>query len=392
MPTNLRYRLAESTIDQEDLNELSDWIRTNPWLTQGPLVREFEAEWARWMNVSHAVFVNSGSSANLLMYYALKVSGRLKNLKVVVPAVSWVTSVAPAIQLGFEPLMCEADSETYGLDPQHLETLCKEHNPAAVLLVHVLGVPCKMDEIMELKEKYGFVLLEDSCAAMGSRYNDQLVGTWGEMASFSLYFGHHSSTIEGGMVVTNDKDLRDTLVMLRSHGWTKDLDPQQQVDYAESYDIPVFNRQFTFYLPGFNVRATDLQARIGISQMRKIDRVFRRRIENHAVYQRRVADCPHFSCQQNARAAICSISFMGVARDGRHREKLASVLAQEGVETRPVGGGNMSRQPFWQRLYGHQTFPVADRLHDAAFQLPNHPDLRVEDIHRICDIALSVEP
>ncbi|MBX3166250.1 MAG: DegT/DnrJ/EryC1/StrS family aminotransferase [Candidatus Eremiobacteraeota bacterium] len=388
--TPIRYRLAETTIDQTDLEDLCAWLKTNPWLTQGPLVKEFEHGWANWIGLPHACFVNSGSSANLLMYYALIVGERLANQKVVVPAVSWVTSVAPAIQLGLEPLMCEADPDTFGLDPNHLERLCQEHKPAMVLLVHVLGVPCKMDEILALQEKYRFILIEDTCAAMGSRYQGKLVGTFGTMASFSLYFGHHASTMEGGMVVTQDDDLRDLLFMLRSHGWTKDLSPEKQYSYAEDFDIPVFNRAFTFYLPGFNCRATDLQARLGLGQLKKIEHAFQRRRENHRKYQELIGNSEHFQCQHNPKAEICSISFMALAKDSEHRTRVGAALKEAGIETRPVGGGNMSRQPFWRKRYGVQTFPMADRLHDAAFQLPNHPDLSLHDIETICSVVLGV--
>src|SRR5262245_62242854 len=193
-----KYLLAEQTISPAELNELAAWLQTNPWLTQGPLVREFESSWARWLGTRHAVFVNSGSPANLLMYAALLADTRLRNRKVVVPAVSWATTVAPAIQLGFEPIMCEADPETFALDAAYLERLCVEHDPAAVILVHVLGVPADMDALMRLKARYGFLLMEDCCAATGSRFDGRVVGTFGELSSFSFYFGHHLSTIEGG--------------------------------------------------------------------------------------------------------------------------------------------------------------------------------------------------
>lgn len=390
--SQIRYRLAETTIGPSDLDDLCQWLKTNPWLTQGPLVKEFEQRWSEWIGLPYSCFCNSGSSANMLMYYALMVGERLKNKKVVVPAVSWVTSVAPAIQLGLEPVMCEADPDTFGLDPVQLEKICQEHEPAMVLLVHVLGVPCKMKEILDLQQRYGFHLVEDSCAAMGSRYQGKLVGTFGCMGSFSLYFGHHASTMEGGMVVTSDPELRDILFMLRSHGWTKDLDPEKQVAYADDYDIPVFNRAFTFYHPGFNFRATDLQARLGLGQLQKIEHAFQRRRENHRHYQRRLGQSPHFRVQHNEQAEICSISFMALAQDSEHRTKVGEVLRQEGIETRPVGGGNMSRQPFWCRRYGIQVFPVADSLHDAAFQLPNHPDLSLDDIEHICQVVLAVHP
>src|ERR687888_157397 len=139
--TPKRYLLAERTIDEDDLADLIGWLQTNPWLTQGPLVKQFEAEWSRWLGRRYSLFVNSGSSANLLMYYATLLAGRVSNRGVIGPAVSWATTVAPAVQLGFEPIMCEADWKTFGLNLEHLEQLCAEHEPGAVIVVHTLGVP-----------------------------------------------------------------------------------------------------------------------------------------------------------------------------------------------------------------------------------------------------------
>src|SRR5579884_721167 len=221
----IRYHLAEDTIDRQDIDRLIGWLKTYPRLTKDKVTVEFEQRWSEWLGRPYSVNCNSGSSANLLMYYALLLSGRLKNKKVIVPSVGWVTTIAPAIQFGFEPIMCEADPDTFGLDLNHLEELLKTHRPATVVLVQVLGVPHKMQEMQALKEKYGFILLEDACAAIGATYRGYKVGTFGDMASFSFYFGHQMSTIEGGMVSTDDKTFNDLLRMLRSHGWSKDLDP-----------------------------------------------------------------------------------------------------------------------------------------------------------------------
>ena len=386
-----RYLLAEDTIDEHDIKGLIDWLQTSPWLTQGPLVREFESRWARWLGVDHATFVNSGSSANLLMYYALLVSGRLRNNKVIVPAVSWPTTVAPAIQLGFEPIMCESEPETYGVDPGYLEALLKEHEPASVIIVHVLGVPNQMEPILKLKEKYGFTLMEDACAATGSRYDGRLVGTFGEMSSFSFFYGHHLSTIEGGMICTDDEELHDILVQIRSHGWPKDLEPEKEAMRAREHEVMEFNRRFTFYLPGFNVRSTDLNAKIGLMQMDKLDGVVGRRIENHKVYQSRFTEAAGLLCQRNDRATICSISFAALAQSPEHRERIADALSTAGVETRPLGGGNMSRQPFWTERFSTVPLPVADRIHTTSFHMPNHPRLTPGDVNHICDVVLSVE-
>ncbi len=386
-----QYLLADRTINRDDLRDLIEWLETDPWLTQGPLVREFERRWAEWLGVKHAAFVNSGSSADLLMYCSLLYSGRLRNTKVVVPAISWATTVMPAIQLGFEPVMCEADWTNFGLDLNHLEDLLKRHNPAAVIVVHVLGVPNEMEQLLRLKARYEFALMEDACAAAGSRYDGRRVGTFGDLSAFSFYYGHHVSTIEGGMVCTNDAGLHDILVQTRAHGWPKDLAPEREEAQARRRGVIEFNRPFTFYYPGFNVRSSDLNARIGLSQLNRIDEVVRRRVENHRAYQARFLTAPGFHCQRCDRATISSISFAAVAQSQDHRERIARVLRAGNIETRPLGGGNMSRQPYWTDRYGSTVFPVADKIHLAAFQLPNHPLLTTDDVNHICDTVLSVQ-
>ncbi len=384
-----RYFLAEDTINSEDIQELIAWLQTNPWLTQGPLVNKLQDLWSQWLGISHSVFVNSGSSANLLMFYALLLSEKLKNKKVVVPAVSWATTVAPAIQLGFEPIMCEADPKTFGLDLNHLETILKTENPGSVIAVHVLGVPCDLKGLMEMKTRYEFLLMEDSCAATGSSYQGKKVGTFGDVSTFSFFFGHHISTIEGGMVCTQDSGINEILLSIRSHGWAKDLPKERQNQMAEEAGALEFNQSFTFYYPGFNVRSTDLNARIGISQMGKIDQVVKRRVENHKLYQSKFAGVPGFQYAVNPEAEISSIAFSLLASSIAHRSQIVEGLRQTGVETRPLGGGNMSRQPFWKKHFPSCDFPVADRIRDTCFQLPNHPGLSQEDIHFICDSILS---
>jgi CDP-6-deoxy-D-xylo-4-hexulose-3-dehydrase len=325
----------------------------------------------------------------MLMYYALYVSGRLPNLKVIVPAIAWATTVAPAIQLGFEPIMCDADLTTFGLDLDHLERLLTAHEPAAVITVPTLGVPNDIDGLMALKERHGFALMEDCCPALGSTYRGRLVGTSGEMSSMSFYFGHHLSTIEGGAIATDDDDLYDILLHLRSHGWAKDLDPEKAEQLAAEREVIPFNRIFTFYHPGFNFRSTDLNAFIGLRQMQKVDRVIARRVENQARYERRFLEAGGFHVPRNPHGVTCSISFCALAQSVTHRERLGATLRDAGVETRPLGGGSMGRQPFWVDRFGAQTFPVADRIHETSFMLPNHPDLTLDDVDRICDIVLA---
>jgi len=384
----IKYYLAEDTIDKKDIDALVDWLKKYPRLTKGPLTPQFEKKWSDWLGRKYSVFNNSGSSANLLMFYALLLSGRLKNKKVIVPSVGWVTTIAPAIQLGFEPIMCEADKDTFGLDLDHLEKLLKEHNPGTVIMVQVLGVPHKMDELIKLKEKYGFILLEDACAAMGASYKGKHVGTFGDMSSFSFYFGHQISTIEGGAVSTDDKQFNDLLLMIRSHGWGKDLDPATHRALLDKYQIDDFHAPFVFYEPGFNLRATDLQAFIGMRQVDKMEWLIERRGANHALYTQLLGG-RFVSQKPPAGSVICSIHFGMLAKDGAERKKIVQALEENGIETRIFSAGNLGLHPFWFNRYGKFSAPMADRIHYNGLFLPNHPSLTEDDIRFIADVVLK---
>jgi len=386
--SNIKYHLAEDTIDNKDIDALVEWLKTYPHLTKGKLTPEFEVKWSNWLGRKYSVFNNSGSSANLLMYYTLLLSGRLKNKKVIVPSVGWVTSIAPAIQFGFEPIMCEADKDTFGLDLEHLEKLLEEHNPGAVLLVHVLGVPHKMNEIQKLKEKYGFILLEDACAAMGSSYKGKHVGTFGDMASFSLYFGHQISTIEGGIVSTDDKEFNDLLLMLRSHGWGKDLDPETHEKLIKKYGIDDFHSPFVFYESGFNVRSTDVNAFLGIRQVDKMEWLIERRNANHNLY-RKLLGGKFYTQKYDSESVVCTIHFGMLAKDSEERKKIVAALVREGIETRMFSAGNLGLHPFWFNRFGKASFPMADRIHYSGLFLPNNPSLQNRDIEFITSIVLQ---
>lgn len=387
--TSIKYFLAENTIDQEDVDALIGWLKTYPRLTKDKLTVEFEKKWSNWLGRKYTVFNNSGSSANLLMYYALLLSGRLKNKKIIVPSVGWVTTIAPAIQFGFEPIMCEADKDTFGLDLVHLEQLLIEHNPSTVIFVQVLGVPNKMEALLALKEKYGFTLLEDACAAMGSTYHGRNVGTFGDMASFSFYFGHQISTIEGGAVSTDDPELNNLLLMLRSHGWDKDLAPEVQKSLRAKYgSIEDFHSPFVFYEPGFNLRSTDLNAFLGIRQIDKMEWLVKRRNENHLLYRSIFGDRFYFQ-KYDSDSTICSIHLGLLAKDTEERRKIVSALDREGIETRIFSAGNLGLHPFWVNRYGVNSFKMADRIHHSGLFLPNSPSLSPQDIEFIAQVVLQ---
>jgi len=283
--SNAQVRLASDTVSREELEAAAKWMLESNQLTKGPQTIEFEKEFAAYMGSRFAVFVNSGSSANLLMAAALKASGKLRNMKVVCPAVAWVTTVTPFTQLGFDVTLWDSNASNLGIETAGLEDLFIKERPAILVLVHVLGHPNSMTEIVALCEQYDVVLLEDSCEALGTSVIDDVkLGTIGLAGSFSFYYGHHISTIEGGMVVTDDFDLHQLMLSLRSHGWSRDLDNRVKQELQKQHDVDDFRNLYTFYHHGFNFRSTDLQAFIGRGQLRKIHEIVATRSANHALY------------------------------------------------------------------------------------------------------------
>jgi len=381
----IKYFLAKETIDNNDIEALREWLSQKPRLTKGSLTLEFENKWAKYIGTKYSVFCNSGSSANLLMTYAALQSHKLPNNKIVVPSVGWVTTIAPAMQFGMQPIMVGADKDTFGIDLDQLEQVCIKEQPSVVIYVQVLGVPHYKERLLKLKEKYGFILLEDACAALGARYSDgTMVGQVGDMSSFSFYFGHQLSTIEGGMVNTNSKELYDLLIMLRSHGWGKDLDQQAYDNLIDKNNVDDFHKPFTFFVPGFNVRATDLQAFIGIRQVEKAEWVSERRNANHIRYAKNLENVVRFQNWYDHKPV--SISFGALADSTQHRKEIVNRLVANGVETRIFSAGNLGRHPFWKNIYGEFNDNVSNMIHERGFFVPNDPSLTEEEVDFISSL------
>lgn len=377
--------LASETISRENLEAAANWMVTAPQLTKGPETAAFEAEFASKVGASYAVFVNSGSSANLLAAAALLQSGKLRNQKVICPAVSWVTTVTPFTQLGFEVLLCDADEKSLGLDVGHVERLIEEHDPAVIVLVHVLGHPNDMAQITELAEKHDILLVEDTCEALGSSTSDGTsLGTVGVAGTFSFYYGHHMSTIEGGMLVTSDYDLFQLALSIRSHGWSRDLDEGPKNKLTSTYQVDPFRNFYTFYYEGYNLRPTDLQAFIGRLQLEKIDEIVSRRRDNFLLYKSLL---PGFWAQESTHSVLSSFAYGTFVSNP---EKVAVDLAERGIESRPLICGNIARQPFWLKEHEPAVFPVADRVHNHGIYLPNHAALSRDDIDYVSTVFNSV--
>ena len=375
--------LVKDTIDLNDVKRLITWLETNPRLTKGNLTLEFEKKWSEWLGVKYSVFVNSGSSANLASIYSLLLSGKLKNNKIVVPAVSWVTTVTPVIQLGMEPIMCDCDIDNLGLDINHLKEIIKNNKPSAIILVHVLGIPNHMDEILKLCKENDILLIEDTCESIGSKYNDKLLGTLGDLSTFSFYFGHHMSTIEGGMVSTNDEDLYHILLSIRSHGWDRDLPKEKQNSLREKYGVDKFRSLYTFYYPGFNLRSTDLQAYIGLGQLEKLDMIVENRNKNFIRYKNEIKNT-FWNVSPPEGSFISNFSFPIITKNIK---ELTEQLITNNIECRPLICGSINEHPFWYERYGKQNLPNSKLVHNYGLYLPNNHQMTDEEIDKVIKIV-----
>lgn len=331
--------LSESSWDLAERRAIERVVASDR-LTMGAEVAAFEREFADWVGSRYAVMVNSGGSANLLMVAALKYSGRLPaGSTVIVPAVSWSTTYAPLIQLGYKLRVVDVD-DTLCIDPY------RAHGGDAIFAVNLLGNPCDFDAMAPIPT------IVDNCESLGCRYKGREGGTLGIMGSYSFFYSHHICTIEGGMIVTDDEELWRMLRMLRAHGWERDL---------PGYDHSDFESRFRFEVPGFNVRPTEISGALGREQLRKLKSLLLARRRNGEVYKR----LHGYQREQSGGES----SWYGFAFFSPHRAKL---LARIPHETRPIVAGNILRHPMMRWAdYEAGKCPEADRVHDDGFFIGN---------------------
>ena len=373
--------LVKDTIDNKDIDRLVDWLKTYPRLTKGTVTLEFEAKFSKWLGRKYSVFCNSGSSANLLMLSVLK--EKYDSKKVVVPSVAWSTDLAPVIQLGLQPILCDCNMKDLSVDLGHLEKIFTEESPDALLLVSALGLVPDMDRIIKLCSDYDVILLEDTCESLGCEFVNKKLGTFGIMSSFSTFFGHHISTIEGGLISTDDKELYELLVSIRSHGWARDLSVETQLNLLEEWNVSEFDSLYTFYYPGFNMRSTDLQAYIGLAQVDKLDDWGRKRLTNFNLYQELIEN-DYWKPDIDLNHFVSNFAYPIIHPN---RNIIVENLRKNDVEVRPLICGSMGTQPFYVKKYGRLELPNVSVVDKYGFYVPNHPTLTYDEIELICNIV-----
>lgn len=352
------WPLMPNIITLKDKYRLIKFILSTNFFTAGKMVEKFERQWSRWIGAKHSLFVSSGSTANFLLLAAvMEKYGIKKGDKVLVPACTWMTNVAPVIQLGLTPIFCDINFENFSFDEEEMVKIKKKHPGIKIIFVtHLLGFPAARERYQDIFPDA--IILDDVCESHGCKSETlDRVGSDTVGATFSFYFGHHMTTIEGGMISTNDTELYDLMKMKRSHGMARHS--VKFDEYAKTYsDI---DKSFLFITDGYNFRNTDLGAVLGLSQLEGLDhsvsvrkRNFRRFVDIINRHEDKFIPLTYISGNSN-------FSFPMIARSKEIYNQLKTKLVEAGIEYRPIVGGNLLRQPF---LRGYK-FAIRKKVYNA---------------------------
>ena len=374
----MEIKLMHNSFSDEELEAVINCFKSGEY-TQGRVVQELEQRFASYVGTKYAVMVNSGSSANLLMTMLLKEKLALEDGdEVLVPAVTWPTTVYPLLQYRLKPVFCDID-ETFNISLESIKRMTTQKTKA-IFLVHLLGQPVNLTDIIRFCQERGIIMLEDCCESLGAQHLNVHVGNFGIMGSFSFYFGHHMSSIEGGMIVTNDEEIYDLLKSARSHGWVRNS------LRAEKYNDYSIDKNFLFDMLGYNVRSTNLNAAIGLVQLKKLDKSIIIRKENHRLFQELVKHEKRIIPQKVLLAETSSFSLGILLQQPSERDYLLANLPKKGIECRPIVAGNLLQQPFFKKIIGgylQDSCTFADIIHTNGLYLPNNQFLDEEKIRYI---------
>jgi CDP-6-deoxy-D-xylo-4-hexulose-3-dehydrase len=395
----LHFPLVDSSYDNEEIISCIATLVSGQ-LTMGAKVRQFEESFARYCGAPYAVMVNSGSSANLLALSVLTNPLRSARLhagdKVAVPAVCWSTSLWPVIQLGLVPVLVDVDPLTLNLAIPSLRAALQQHDLKAVLMVHVLGNSTDLGELLAICAEHSLLLVEDTCESLGTTYDGRMLGTLGSFGTFSFYFSHHMTTIEGGMVLAQSAEDYDLLKCLRTHGWSREQSNRAALEADNSHIDP----RFLFVNLGYNLRPMEIQAAFGLEQLKRLDGMNQHRRSNVQRIRQQLLQHPDWRGQLLFPATrpgldACWFGFPFLIAPNLHLDykRFTRLLLEQGVDTRPIVSGNMALQPAVKHFnvdLSMGPFAGAQTVHERGLFIGCHArPLPEATIVRLVELILS---
>ena len=374
-------------IDKEDVNSVIEFLSQEniPKLTNGPKVVEFENAWGKWLGTQYNLFVNSGASANELTMLAI--AHMVGEGEIIVPPLTWISDISSVLFAGHKLVFVDVNFQNLSFDIEKLKAAITPETKA-IFLTHVLGINGISDELLEICENNNILLIEDVCESHGTTFQGCKVGNFGFASNFSFYFAHHMSTIEGGMISTNNLEFYQVCRALRSHGMTREMTStamkQKVID-----DNPDLNPDFIFLRPAHNFRSTEINAVIGLSQLPKLDSKNKERIENFDYFISKLdSDKYHTEIDTEGN---CNYAFIVILKEASFeiRDRLENQLRDNGIEFRRglSGGGNQMRQPFFKSTYtDFSNYPNIEHIHNFSWYIGNYPGLEREKIDHLLKV------
>jgi CDP-6-deoxy-D-xylo-4-hexulose-3-dehydrase len=385
----MKYPLIKNNITREDLDAVIKYLKNeDPILTNGPKCREFEEQWSNWLGVKYSLFVGSGSAANLLSMAILKIK-HPDGGEVLVPPLTWVSDIASVLQNGFTPIFCDINPQTLGMDTEQILAKISDKT-VAVFFTHVQGFNGLDEKLISELSKNNIPLIEDVCESHGAKFQGKKLGSFGTMSNFSFYYAHHMSTIEGGMVCTNERATYETLRMLRSHGMVRESNSDDiKAEYYGKF--PDLNADFIFAHAGYNLRNNEIGAIIGLNQLPRLNHMVQRRTENQALFLSLI-DKEHYQTTfRTEGSSNYAFNLILKNADDELFARLEKNLNRAGIEYRKgsAGGGNQVRQPYLKRLYPDldpTAYPNTEHVHFYGMYIGNFPGLEGAQVREICHV------
>ena len=385
MGKTYKWPLINDNVSREDREVLSNFILSNQRLTNGTKVQEFEKIWSNWLGVKHSTMLNSGNSGNFVSIAIVK---ELRGIgEVIVPPLGWVSDISSVVQLGMTPVFVDISLDNLAITSENIRKAITKKTKA-IVLVHCLGFNAINEEIIKIAKENNILLIEDCCEAHGATYDGKKVGTFGDISIFSFYFGHHITTIEGGMICTNNEEIDEFSKLFRSHGMTREVSEKTQNYYRKNY--PELNPMFTFAVAGFNMRSTELNAVLGIEQMNRIDSYVEKRKHNLSVWLQNLDKhkfYTDFNIDGNSSFALPLIvkpNYKDRFHINDDFDSVCDILYLNDVEYRlgTAGGGNQANQPYLDnfafKVIGD--LDIVNYIHNNSLYIGNHTDLTDEQI------------
>jgi CDP-6-deoxy-D-xylo-4-hexulose-3-dehydrase len=389
---NFNLPLMDDNITKDDIQSLINFLsqEKTPKLTNGPKVLEFEKQWSEWLGVKYSLMLNSGASANELTLLALNyIYGEGE---IIVPPLTWISDISAVLFSGMKPVFCDINLKNLSFDLDKLKELITPKTKA-IFLTHVLGINGLTDELLEICKEKNILLIEDVCESHGTEFKEKKVGSFGFVSNFSFYFAHHMSTIEGGMICTNDEYFYQVCRALRSHGMVREITDENLRNKIIN-DNPTLNKDFIFLRPSHNFRSTEINAVLGISQLKKLDTNNQIRKNNFDKFILNLDSNKYIT--ELSTEGQCNYAFIVIMREKSFelRDLIEKTLNENGIEFRRglSGGGNQLRQPFLIKQYENElyNFQNVEHVHNFSWYIGNYPSLKTEKIDFLVNLLNNI--